>query len=56
MSKKVQLGGGVIGLIFLGVGALKLFQGGDWVVWIILGFLFGGFGALSRLLGDKEAQ
>lgn len=53
MGKRLQLGGGVIGLMFLGVGVLKMAQGGNWVVWIILGFLFGGFGALSRLLGGK---
>lgn len=40
MSGNVQLGGGLIG-------------GDSWVVWIILGFLFGGFGALGRLMGGK---
>ncbi len=38
----------LIGVIFLGLGVFKLLQGDDWVVWIILGALFGGLGALSR--------
>ena len=37
-----------IGVIFLALGILKLFQGNDWVVWIIIGILFGGLGAFSR--------
>jgi len=34
----------VIGLIFLVLAAFKMGQGEPWVVWAILGFLFGGFG------------
>ena len=44
---KVQFGGSFIGLLFLGVGVLKLLQGNDWVVWMILGVLFGGLSAFS---------
>jgi|GEM_PF-2130678 len=53
MANKVQLGGGIIGLMFLGLGVLKFVQGDGWVVWILLGFLFGGFGAAGRLLKGK---
>jgi hypothetical protein len=38
----------IIGLIFLALGLFKLLQGDDWVVWIILGVLFGGLGAIGR--------
>lgn len=38
----------LIGVIFLALGVFKLVQGNDWVVWIIIGVLFGGLGALSQ--------
>jgi hypothetical protein len=38
----------LIGVIFLALGLFKLLQGDDWVVWIILGILFGGLGVFSR--------
>ena len=47
MAGKLKLGGGFIGLLFLAVGVIKLVQGDDWVVWFILGFLFGGFSAFG---------
>jgi len=44
----------VIGVIFLALGVFKLIQGKDWVVWIILGVLFGGLGAFSRLKDEQS--
>ena len=38
----------LIGVIFLALGIFKLIQGDGWVVWIILGILFGGLGAVRR--------
>jgi hypothetical protein len=38
----------LIGVIFLVLGVFEFLQGDDWVVWIILGILFGGLGAVSR--------
>jgi hypothetical protein len=38
----------LIGVIFLALGVFKLLQGDNWVVWIIIGILFGGLGAVSR--------
>ena len=38
----------LIGVIFLALGVFKLLQGDDWIVWIIIGVLFGGLGAFSR--------
>jgi hypothetical protein len=36
-----------IGMIFLALGIFKLIRGDDWVVWIILGILFGGLSVVS---------
>ena len=55
MANKVQLGGGVIGLMFLALGIFKFVQGNDWVVWIILGVLFGGIGAAGKLIKGGRA-
>lgn len=55
MANKVQLGGGVIGLIFLALGLFKFVQGDGWVVWIILGVLFGGVGAAGNLIKGNRA-
>ena len=38
----------LLGGIFLALGLLKLIRGDDWVVWIILGVLFGGLAIFSR--------
>lgn len=38
----------LIGVFFLGLGVFKFLQGDAWVVWIIIGILFGGLGAFSR--------
>ena len=43
----------LIGVIFLALGVFKLLEGDNWVVWIILGFLFGGLGAFSQTK-DKQ--
>ena len=37
----------LVGAIFLAVAVLKFIQGDAWVVWAILGFLFGAFGIFS---------
>lgn len=53
MGNKAQISGGIVGLIFLALGVFEFIKGDRWVVWIILGFLFGGFGAASRLFRSK---
>ena len=40
----------LLGGVFVGIGLYKFLTGGAWVVWLILGFLFGGF----SLLGGKR--
>ncbi len=54
MASKLKLGGGFIGLLFLAVGVIKLVQGDDWVVWFILGFLFGGFGVFGSKAKESD--
>ncbi len=44
----------LVGVIFLALGVFKLLQGENWVVWIIIGVLFGGLGAVSRRK-DKQS-
>jgi hypothetical protein len=48
MDQLQEKGFPLIGVIFLALGIFKLLQGDDWVVWIIIGILFGGLGAASR--------
>ncbi len=45
----------VVGIIFLALGLFKLFTGGAWVVWMILGVLFGGLSGLGGKTGADEA-
>lgn len=44
MDTAKKAGFPLIGAIFLALAAVKLLQGDDWVVWAILGVLFGGLG------------
>ena len=48
MGGAAKTGFPVVGVIFLVLALVKFLQGDDWVVWAILGFLFGGFGIFSR--------
>ena len=48
MASKIKTGGSIIGALFLALGVFKLLKGDDWVVWIILGVLFGGLGFFSK--------
>ena len=41
----------LIGAIFLALGIFKFVEGDSWVVWIILGILFGGLGLFGRRKG-----
>jgi hypothetical protein len=53
MEKKIEQGGGVLGIIFLVVAAINLVRGEGWVVWAILAFLFGGFTAAARIWQNR---
>ncbi len=56
MNNKVRNTGGCVGVLFLGVGIVKLARGDDWVVWFLLAFLFGGFAAVAQWLRGKDAR
>ena len=43
-----------VGIIFLLLGLFKLLTGGAWVVWIILGVLFGGLSTARREKGSNQ--
>ena len=48
MNGTTKVGFPVVGVIFLALAVFKFVNGDGWVVWAILGFLFGGFGIFSR--------
>jgi hypothetical protein len=51
MGQLQRKGFPVIGAIFLALGVFKFVEGESWVVWIILGILFGGLGLFGRRRG-----
>jgi hypothetical protein len=53
MNQIQRKGFPLIGVIFLALGVFKLVKGDNWLVWIILGVLFGGLGAVSRRKGGR---
>lgn len=53
MPSTVRNGIPVIGIIFLMLAFYKLVKGDPWVVWAILGFLFGGFGVFRKKQSGK---
>ncbi len=48
MNGTTKVGFPVVGVIFLILAVFKFVNGDGWVVWAILGFLFGGFGVFNR--------
>jgi LPXTG-motif cell wall-anchored protein len=47
MEEAKSKGFPLIGAIFILLGVFKFIKGDNWVVWIILGALFGGLGIFS---------
>jgi hypothetical protein len=54
MPKPVAKGLPIIGIIFLTLAVVKFLQGEAWVVWAILGFLFGGFGIFGAKASERQ--
>lgn len=53
MDSAKKAGFPLIGAIFLALAVFKFLQGDNWVVWAILGVLFGGLGIFrSRKRSD----
>jgi len=48
MEGAAKKGFPVIGFVFLVLALVKFVQGDDWVVWFILGIVFGGLGIFGR--------
>ena len=48
MQQAAKVGFPLVGAIFLALAALKFVNGGNWIVWVILGVLFGGLGIFGR--------
>ncbi|WP_260484226.1 hypothetical protein [Sphingomicrobium flavum] len=57
MASNTGKGAGGIGAIFLGVAIWKFLNGDPWIVWVLLGFLLGGFGFFfGRKDGEADAS
>ncbi len=55
MGATARKGFPVVGIMFLAVALIEFLRGDNWVVWLILGFLFGGF-AIFGMRGEKEMR
>ncbi|MEH3039792.1 MAG: hypothetical protein PGN21_06990 [Sphingomonas paucimobilis] len=53
MPNTVRNGVPILGIIFVMLAVYKLAKGDPWVVWAILGFLFGGFGAFHQIRSGR---
>ena len=47
MPKAAKTGVPILGVIFLALGLFKMVQGESWVVWFVLGIVFGGLGIFN---------
>jgi hypothetical protein len=54
MATPAKTGLPILGIVFLLLALFKFLNGGPWVVWLILGFVFGGLGifGLNRSKGE----
>jgi len=55
-NPKTNLGIGAVGLLFFALAVWEFLSGDGWVVWVLLGVLFGGVGAARQLLSKGDAQ
>ena len=55
-SPKTNLGIGAVGLLFFALAAWEFLSGDGWIVWVILGVLFGGVGAVRQLLSKETTD
>lgn len=56
MGDTAKKGLPVVGVMFLILALVNFLQGDNWVVWAILGFLFGGFGIFGSSKRDEGAE
>ncbi|MEG3180572.1 hypothetical protein [Sphingomonas sp. LT1P40] len=50
MTEPVKAGLPLLGIVFLALAIFKFVQGESWVVWLILGIIFGGL----RIFASKR--
>ena len=55
MTEPRKTGLRVVGLAFLAVAVIKFLGGEGWVVWLILGILFGGLSGLGNKKGPAQS-
>lgn len=55
-NKLANVGVGGVGLIFFALAIWEFFSGDGWIVWVLLGCLFGGVGAVRQLLGKDTSE
>ena len=55
MEGAAKKGVPAIGIIFLVLALVKFLQGDNWVVWLILGVVFGGLGIFGLGKSSEEA-
>ena len=56
MGDTARKGLPIVGVMFLILAVVNFLQGDNWVVWAILGFLFGGFGIFGSSKRDEGAE
>ena len=56
MAAATRTGLPIIGIIFLALAVFKFVNGGPWVVWAILGVLFGGLGVFRLGRSGRDAS
>ena len=56
ITKKTDLGIGAVGVLFFGLAVWEFLSGDSWIVWVLLGVLFGGVGAVRQLTGKGDVD
>ncbi len=54
MDKVAKPGVSAIGIVFLVLALINFLKGDDWVVWFVLGVVFGGMSGVLTLFGKSK--
>lgn len=55
-TPKTNIGMGGVGLLFFALAFWEFLSGDGWIVWVLLGVLFGGVSAMRQLLSKDSAE